>query len=408
MNSENAILLGLDNDGNKLHSTDYQHILLVAPHGAGKGVCFVIPSLLSFQESAIVHDIKLENYQLTSGYRASIGHKVFVWNPLGEKDKTNRYNPLDFISPESEKIVNDIQKVANLLIQKEEDYAADAKNLFVGMVLYLCANTSKTKSFGEIARMLTAGLIDELSGIDKLKSTIHPTGYQILTAFLKKDKQEQISIIRVLNQYLDPWLNPLIDYATSKSDFDIADFKTQKTTLYVGLMPADINRLQPVMQFFYQHVAERLMISAQNLGYSEKNIGICLYMDDICSVGKLELFKSCIPYFRGYKIKLFLITSDIEQIEKTYGEADAQGIISTCAFKIAFAANDYKTAKKISQMCIDRAKNTELLSWQQIINLSPDSQIILQNHEQPILSKKTFYYEDEEVKKKIIDPAAIS
>ena len=61
MSLENSILLGLDNDNNKLYADGYHHILLLAPHGSGKGVCFVIPSLLAFQESGIIHDIKLEN-----------------------------------------------------------------------------------------------------------------------------------------------------------------------------------------------------------------------------------------------------------------------------------------------------------------------------------------------------------
>jgi len=38
------------------------------------------------------------------------------------------------------------------------------------------------------------------------------------------------------------------------------------------------------------------------------------------------------------------------------------------------------------------------------INLSTDSQIILRNGEQPVISKKVFYYADEEVKKKIMTP----
>ena len=116
MNSKNNILLGLDADNKKLfvENNDYRHIILIAPHGSGKGVCFVIPSLLAFEESAIVHDIKMENYELTSGYRASIGHKIFMWNPLGEKNKTNRYNPLDFISADPTKIIDDVQKIAQL------------------------------------------------------------------------------------------------------------------------------------------------------------------------------------------------------------------------------------------------------------------------------------------------------
>jgi type IV secretion system protein VirD4 len=75
MSSKNAILLGPDGDGNKLYSNAHQNILLIAPHGAGKRVYFVIPSLLTFEESVMVHDIKLKNYELTNGYRASIGHK---------------------------------------------------------------------------------------------------------------------------------------------------------------------------------------------------------------------------------------------------------------------------------------------------------------------------------------------
>ena len=407
MNSKNNILLGLDADNKKLfvENNDYRHILLIAPHGSGKGVCFVIPSLLAFEESAIVHDIKMENYELTSGYRASIGHKIFMWNPLGEKNKTNRYNPLDFISADPTKIIDDVQKIAHLLIKDCSDYSAQAKNLFTSLVLYLCSNTAKAKSFGEIARMLSGDLIAELSDTtDKSKNDLHPFAISQIKAFLSKDKYEQNSVIRVLSSYLAPWNNPLIDYATAKSDFDIADFKKNKTTLYVGLNPADIDRLQPVMQFFYDHALESLMTTAGELGYNDKNGGVCLFMDEFYSIGKLEMLASAMPYFRGYKIKLFLITSDIERIENVYGENGASAIISDCASKIFFAAKSFKTANKISQICLDKSKNVELLSWQEASNLAPDLQIIAIDGEQPIISKKVFYYEDEEMKKRIITP----
>ena len=407
MNSKNNILLGLDADNKKLfvENNDYRHIMLIAPHGSGKGVCFVIPSLLAFGESAIVHDIKMENYELTSGYRASIGHKIFMWNPVSEKNKTNRYNPLDFISADPTKIIDDVQKIAHLLIKDCSDYSAQAKNLFTSLVLYLAVNTAKTKSFGEIARMLVSDLIAELSdALPKLKNDLHPFASSQIKSFLSKDKHEQNSIIRVLSSYLSPWNNPLIDYATSKSDFDIADFKKNKTTLYVGLNPADIDRLKPVMQFFYDHALERLMTTAGELGYNDKNGGICLFMDEFYSTSKLEILASAMPYFRGYKIKLFLIASDIERIENVYGENGASAIISDCATKIFFASKSFKTANKISKICLDKVKNLEILSWQEINNLGLDLQIIARDGEQPIISKKVFYYEDEEMKNRILSP----
>ena len=403
MSSENAIFLGKSDNGKPIYSEGYQHILLLAPHGSGKGVCFVLPTLLSLKESCIVHDIKLENHKLTSGYRASIGHKVFVWNPLAAKNKTHRYNPLDFISSDPEKIVNDIQKISNLLIRG----SCSSKILFEALVLYLCADTSQTRSLGQVARMLQMDLAKELSdGIDVVKDSIHIIGYQNIQCFLKKDIEEQRAIIQDLSNYLYPWTNPLIDHATSYSDFDIAALKTSKITIYVGVDPSNIDRLQPVMQLFYNHAAQVLMTTAQSLGENE-NGGVCLLMDEFYSIGKLDIFISCLPYFRGYKIKLFLISSDVDKIESIYGKNATGSIISDCTFKVAFAANDSKSAKQISSICLDRKKNIELMSWQQIMNLPIDSQIILMDKEHPIVSKKVFYYEDEATKKKIIDTAPL-
>ncbi len=252
-------------------------------------------------------------------------------------------------------------------------------------------------------------MLEITDALSTLKNDLHPFAYSQIESFLSKDKYEQNSIIRVLSSYLAPWNNPLIDYATStsdfaKSDFDFADFKKNKTTLYVGLNPADIDRLQSVMQFFYDHALERLMTKAGELGHNDKNGGVCLFMDEFYSTSKSEMLASAMPYFRGYKIKLFLIASDIERIENVYGENSASAIISDCDTKIFFAAKSFKTANKISQICQDKSKNVEMLSWQEVMNLGSDSQIILINGEQPIISKKVFYYEDEEMKKRIITP----
>ena len=162
----------------------------------------------------------------------------------------------------------------------------------------------------------------------------------------------------------------MIDHATSKSDFDIADFKKNKTTLYVGLNPTDSDRLQPVMQFFYDHALERLAKTASELGYNDENGGACLFMDEFYSLGKLEMMAAAVSYFIGYKIKLFLIAADIESIENVYGENGTSAIISDCDTKIFFAAKSFKTANNISQLCLNKSDNLELISWQEAMNLA--------------------------------------
>jgi hypothetical protein len=68
-----------------------EHVLCFAPTRSGKGVGLVVPTLLTWPGSAIVHDIKGENWQLTSGFRALHG-RVLLFDPTNPK--SSAYNPL--------------------------------------------------------------------------------------------------------------------------------------------------------------------------------------------------------------------------------------------------------------------------------------------------------------------------
>ena len=78
--SRTGILLGW-RGGRFLCMPGWEHVMCFAPTGSGKGVGIVIPNLLHWPDSAIVHDVKGENFRLTSGFRAAHGQKVFFFNP---------------------------------------------------------------------------------------------------------------------------------------------------------------------------------------------------------------------------------------------------------------------------------------------------------------------------------------
>jgi type IV secretion system protein VirD4 len=79
-----------------------EHILTFAPTRSGKGVGLILPTLLTWKESMICTDIKGELWELTSGYRKSIGNtclrfepsKRSVTNPDGTRSVA-RWNPID-------------------------------------------------------------------------------------------------------------------------------------------------------------------------------------------------------------------------------------------------------------------------------------------------------------------------
>lgn len=68
-----------------------EHVLIFAPTRTGKGVGMVIPTLLTWPGSAIIHDIKGENWQITAGFRATFG-RVLLFDPTNPT--SSAYNPL--------------------------------------------------------------------------------------------------------------------------------------------------------------------------------------------------------------------------------------------------------------------------------------------------------------------------
>ncbi|MBX4388712.1 type IV secretory system conjugative DNA transfer family protein, partial [Mycobacterium tuberculosis] len=66
--------------GRYLRHDGPEHIMAFAPTRSGKGVGLVVPTLLSWTGSTVVHDIKGENWTLTAGWRARFSH-CLLFNP---------------------------------------------------------------------------------------------------------------------------------------------------------------------------------------------------------------------------------------------------------------------------------------------------------------------------------------
>ncbi len=431
LRSKAGLLLGRDDKG-FLIASGYQHALLFAPTGSGKGVGFVIPNLLFWEDSVIIHDIKLENYELTSGWRQKhLKQEVFCWSPANPEGISHCYNPIDWVSEKPGQMVDDVQKIANLLMPEQDFWVNEARSLFLGIVLYLLAVPDKIKSFGEVVRtMRSDDVVYNLAVVlDTMGKQIHPVGYMNIAAFLQKAEKERSGVISHMNSSLELWANPLIDTATATSDFNFMEFKKKKTTVYVGLTPDNLKRMEPLMQVFYQQATEFL---CRHLPRDDEPYGVLFMMDEFPSLGKMEQFQTGIAYFRGYNVRLFLIIQDTEQLKGIYEEAGMNSFLSNSTYRITFAANNIDTANLISQLIGNKTVKQEslnrpkfmdlnpgarslhisdtqraLLLPQEVIMLPRDEQILLIESTAPIKSKKIKFFEDKSFTKKIIDPIFI-
>ena len=419
LRAKKGLLMGRTGKASYLVADDFQHVLLFAPTGAGKGVGFVIPNLLYWADSVVVHDIKMENYELTSGYRQNVmGQGAYTWNPADPNGVTNCYNPLDWISEKPGQMVDDCQKICSLIMPEQEFWQNEARSLMLGVMLYLVAVPEKVTSFGEIVRTLRSDdVVYNLAVVlDTVGGKIHPVAYMNIAAFLQKADKERSGVISTLNSGLELWANPLIDTATASSDFDVQQLKKKKMTVYVGVTPDNLQRLEPLLKIFYQQSTDFLTRSMP--GPDEKH-GVMFLMDEFPSLGDMPQFRIGIAYFRGFKVKLFLIVQDTQQLKGIYEEAGMNSFLSNSYYRITYSANNIETANMISQMIGNKTVSQEsgnkpsfmdfnpasrtksvsetsraLLLPQEVIALPRDEQIILIESFSPIRCKKIFYYKD--------------
>jgi type IV secretion system protein VirD4 len=108
--AERGVLLGRV-DRHTLRHDGPEHVLCFAPTRSGKGVGLVVPTLLSWPGSAIVHDIKGENWTLTAGWRATFSHSL-LFDPTDARSAA--YNPLLEVR-RGDCEVRDVQNIADVL-----------------------------------------------------------------------------------------------------------------------------------------------------------------------------------------------------------------------------------------------------------------------------------------------------
>jgi type IV secretion system protein VirD4 len=356
-----------------------EHILAFAPTRSGKGVALVIPTLLAWEESAVIYDIKGENWAKTAGFRANQGHLCFKISPV-ELDSSSRFNPLAEIRLFTPRDVSDAQNIANMIIRTGEDspqerYWQDAAvSLTTGMILHVCYAAAKAKRvacLSDLANVFTRPgysfretLEDLLNAVhdiqgkynwrmpDGASTRTHPTVREKVQEMLDKEEKDFGGVLSTAKTALSVYSDPLVARNTSASDFAICDLVNHErpVSLYLVVPPSDKMRLRPLIRLMFTMVVNRLTehMAFQGTDQQRNKHRLLLLIDEFPSLNRMEIFADALSYMAGYGIKAYLITQDIRQIVDAYGTNES--IVSNCHVRIAFAPNQFETAELLSKM----------------------------------------------------------
>ncbi len=352
------------------------HVLCFAPPGMGKTTALVIPTLLELRSSAWVLDPKGELWESTAAWRRkTLEHKCLRYAPTDPD--TPAWNPLLEIPLGPGDVATAALLAANLVTGAagaEVHWTRAARSLFVLLALHVCyapdihptmaalrgalsAKDDHDRLFGELATFEhdeegTRGWRDPSTGEP---TRTHPEVALLARKFLATPGRERGSIVSTLSQFLDPWGDPQIAEATSRSDLDLGSLLgDEATTVYLEIPFHDLGRLAPLVRLQLAALGRRLTRRPPNQArrLTRRQAGrsgrLEIVVDEFASLGRVPVLEELLAYFRGYGARCFLLCQDLAQIHRLYGRSET--ISGNCRVHLTTASQSPETRRHASAL----------------------------------------------------------
>ena len=348
-----------------LASYGQQFVMLAAPPGTGKGVGEVIPNALSYPDSMVINDPKFENWEITSGFRAFAGHKVFRFSP--ERLETHRWNPLSQISNDPLYRLGEIRTLASVLFvssnEKNQEWYTKASNVFTAILLYLMETPSMPRTLPQAYEVASLGsamgawaqqvINERSSGPDALSSETLRELNGVFEA--SKNKSSGWSTTAdIVRDVLSIYAEKTVAWALSGDDIDFAKARQEKTTIYFSMSEESLKKFGPLMNlFFTQAIRQNSKPLPEHGGHCadgtlKYKYQLALLMDEFAIMGRMEIMETAPALTRGAGLRYFIIFQGKDQIRATYGTEKGNAIMKAFHIEIVFAPGDIDLAKEYS------------------------------------------------------------
>jgi type IV secretion system protein VirD4 len=411
-----------------------EHVLVEAPTRSGKGTGIVIPNLLAWQGSVVVLDVKRENFDASAGFRAHYGQQVYLFNPTDRQGRTARYNPLAYIDrSDPDDVIIELQKIATMLFvapeRGEAFWANGARTGFAGVGAWLAETSDAPLTMGAIYRYLTEG--DARSFFKKEladpKLNLSTGCRTALSDFAGGSDNSFADIKKTITNVLGLWLNPLVDAATSTSDFDLRDLRKRPTSIYLGVSPDELDRIAPLYNLLFQQLID---LNVRELPDDTTPVPVLVILDEFARLGRASVIASAFSYVAGFGIRLLPVIQSRSQLRGVYGEHVADEIVANCGVEVAFTPKELRVANELSDRIgyvgqesvtrsltingwfANRSKSISeqrraLLLPQELMQFPMDRVILLRGGIPPIIGTKIFFFKSRFFKKRAFPPPVV-
>ncbi len=409
---------------NILRTKDDRHHLIIGPTRSGKGAGYVIPNALMHEGSMIVTDLKGEVFKATAGYRRQTGSQVFLFAPGSEK--TNSYNPLDFIRSERGNRTTDIQNIASILVPENTEsensvWQATAQQVLAGAISYITESPfyKDRRNLAEVNSFFNSGV--DLQALMKYIKEKEPYlskfTVESFNSHIALSERAAASALLDIQKAMRPFKNERIVAATNVTDMDLRAMKRRPISIYLAPNITDITLLRPLLTLFVQQVMDIL-----TLEHDPNSLPVYFLLDEFRQLKRMDEIMTKLPYVAGYNIKLAFIIQDLKNLDEIYGETSRHSLLGNCGYQLVLGANDQATAEYASRALgkrtiryqsesrtielmglprrtkVEQIRERDLMMPQEVRQMPENKMILLIEGQRPIFGEKLRFFQTQPFK----------
>ncbi len=343
------------------------NVLVIGGAGSGKTLFLVKPNLMQMNTSFIITDCKGEILRNCGGFLKAHGYRVLTFNMI-EMDKSNCYNPFDYIRSETDIIKLITNLIANTTpknAQQNDPFWEKAETLYLQALFYYVwlECPPEERNFRTVLKLLNEAEVKQdgspsdldrrFRRLERKKGSDHPALVQYHKV-VRGAGDTVRSIIISANARLALLENPQILRILDKDEMRIAEIgagvdgdEKTKTALFCVIPDSD-KSYNFLIGMLYSQIFQELYYQADfNFG-GRLPIHVTFMLDEFSNVALPDDYCSLLSTMRSREISSVIIIQNLAQIKALFKDT-WETIPGNCDVLVYLGGNEQSTHKYVSE-----------------------------------------------------------
>jgi type IV secretory pathway TraG/TraD family ATPase VirD4 len=357
-----------------------EHVLMVAPSGAGKTRRFIMPNINRLKNCSLVVTDPCGEIERS----CKANRKTYILNPFSAD--SIGYDPLKLCKNEFE-----VKKIADVILKngavksgdgKQDEFIQMAKPLLTAYMLF--NYNTKKYSFGEmIKNICTKPILHEEEDCicsEIVESDVESAITELDIFMQVYGSAATLSSIRiVMNGCLQSFLDENLQAIFEKPCINFSKLREEESIVYIQIPERHCSYYAPLTATFLTQIIDSLL---------ENSSGLQTYMlfDEFTNIGIIPDMCQLLATARKRSISIVAAIQSLTQLHRVYGETEGKELREL--FKsLLVCAGLRDSAEYISNILgykTEKDKTKPLMSPDEIRRMSKDEVLIICNNKRPV------------------------